>query len=311
LNISYPFPYTTDLAFTSQTVFGLISPYITRCPYTYTINPAVNVIIPVSAPANTTSPANPSQYAVTANDVNALNFALTLELLEATFYNRYLSNPSFNDSAFQSAGYTSFQRAYFEVVRAHENMHVVILQQAISGLQFTPVQNCTYNFPVTDVPSFIAVASLLENTGVSAYDGAVNSINDVSLRQAAATIATVEARHAAFITQFINYTNPYSAATDTPLTPTQVVTAITTNQAANNLPLLSGCPSALTLPKVVIIYPYSNSTGTTTSTSTSGSGSGTGGTSTSTSTNDAVTIASSNLITIFVATIFVVVAFML
>ena len=43
------------------------------------------------------------------------------------------------------------------------------------------------------------MAEFLENTGVSAYDGAIAYIKAAKLQTAGATIATVEARHASYL----------------------------------------------------------------------------------------------------------------
>lgn len=61
------------------------------------------------------------------------------------------------------------------------------------------VELCSCHFCMeTNVRSCIAVAKLLEITGVSAYDGSINTISDLGLQQMAA-IATVETRHAAYL----------------------------------------------------------------------------------------------------------------
>ena len=56
-----------------------------------------------------------------------------------------------------------------------------------------------YKSPVKDVKDFIAVAQTLEDTGVTAYDGAMTDIHKPGLQTASATIATVEARHASYL----------------------------------------------------------------------------------------------------------------
>jgi hypothetical protein len=52
---------------------------------------------------------------------------------------------------------------------------------------------------VTDQATFAATAQVLEDTGVSAYLGQVGNISVKGTLAAAATIATVEARHAGWI----------------------------------------------------------------------------------------------------------------
>ena len=97
--------------------------------------------------------------------------------------------------------------------------------------------NCTYSFPVVTIFDYIRVAALLENTGVSAYDGAANGITDTALQQVAATIATVEARHAAVLNQ-LNGMSPFPTVNDTALPPSVVVAAASAFQSCPFTPVL-------------------------------------------------------------------------
>jgi rubrerythrin len=133
------------------------------------------------------------------DDVDVLNYALTLEHLEYAFYAQGLE--LFNNASFRYLKDDGFRKVgrNLKEIRAHEQAHVDTLIQVINSLGGTPVPACTYNFGFTDAVGFIATAQALENTGVMAYDGAVQFISDPGLRTAAATIATVEARHAAYL----------------------------------------------------------------------------------------------------------------
>ena len=159
------------------------------------------------------------------NDLAVLNYALTLEHLEATFYTLYQSQ--FNASAFVAAGYNASVYANLDQIRMHEVAHVNLLNTTIAGLGGVPVPQCVYQFPVTNVSTYIAVADLLENTGVSAYDGGFNGLTLPALQTAAATIATVEARHASYLDLLLGKpavgANPNG--TDVALTPAQVIAA--------------------------------------------------------------------------------------
>jgi rubrerythrin len=77
-------------------------------------------------------------------------------------------------------------------------------------------------------------ARTLENTGVMAYDGALGMIRSPRLRTAAATIATVEARHAAYF----NVLSGNLAAPDA-FDPTKTLAEITQIAA----PFLAACPA--------------------------------------------------------------------
>ena len=94
--------------------------------------------------------------------------------------------------------------------------HVDTLIDVIDSLGGDPVEELCYDFGYDTVAEFLGVAQALENTGVSAYDGAIADIRSGDLQTAGATIATVEARHASYL-NFINGDNPFPAAFDTPL----------------------------------------------------------------------------------------------
>ena len=72
-----------------------------------------------------------------------LNFALTLEHLENTFYSQGLSNFSAED--FANAGFQPWVRARFEQIASHEATHVQFLQKALGDKATQP---CEYNLCV-------------------------------------------------------------------------------------------------------------------------------------------------------------------
>jgi hypothetical protein len=111
---------------------------------------------------------------------------------------------------------------YFELIRDHEVTHVKTLVEVIKSLGGTPVKPCTYNFGYTNVDGFVKIAQALENTGVSAYDGAIALIQSPALQTAGATIATVEARHASYL-NLLNGDVPFPSAFDEPKTMEQIL----------------------------------------------------------------------------------------
>ena len=163
-------------------------------------------------------------------DLTLLNFALSLENLEAAFYTQGLaqfSSTDFNNSTFiQNFGsvISGDVYAYLSLIRNHETQHVRSLQALITSLNGTPVKPCTYNFGYKTADDFITVAALLENTGVMAYDGAMSQISSASLKTQAATIATVEARHASYLS-LLTGNSPFPASFDTPATSTAILAA--------------------------------------------------------------------------------------
>ncbi|MEP6663484.1 MAG: ferritin-like domain-containing protein [Verrucomicrobiota bacterium] len=164
----------------------------------------------------------------TSDDVAVLNYALTLEHLEAAFYVQGLQQYGAKD--FRSGKLTTNLGAnqisklydYLKLIRDHEVTHVSTLISVIQSLGGTPVGPCTYNFGYSTPEGFLAVGQALENTGVMAYDGAIASIHSPDLQTAGATIATVEARHASYL-NLVNGAVPFPAAFDTPKTMAEIL----------------------------------------------------------------------------------------
>jgi hypothetical protein len=146
-------------------------------------------------------------------DAAILNFALTLEYLESDFYNVKGREVSLRGTA----------KTYAAEFGAQEQEHVQALIAAIKQLGGKPVAKPTFAFPVTDEKSFLALASVLENTGVSAYNGAAPSLASKQVLAAAGSIVQIEARHAAAIDLLIGTSPTPSGGFDTPLTKAQVL----------------------------------------------------------------------------------------
>lgn len=150
-------------------------------------------------------------------DLAILNYALTLEYLEREFYRQGVANYSSSDFK----GETNY--AELKRITSHEQIHVDTLIQVINASYPNKyVAPCKYNFGVSNVSDFLGVARALERTGVSAYLGRVAEISNKAYLVAAASIVTIEARHASFL----NTLTGYAAAPepfDTPLPPNVIV----------------------------------------------------------------------------------------
>ena len=151
------------------------------------------------------------------NDVAILNYALTLEYLEAAFYKQAVANAAYGDSA--------DLKKFAETVAGHEAAHVKFLKGALKS---SAIKSPKFDFgaAVTDKATFAATAQVLEDTGVSAYLGQVGNVLQIPVLKAAATIATVEARHAAWI-RFINGDTPAPAGFDTAKSEKAILKAVT------------------------------------------------------------------------------------
>ena len=167
-------------------------------------------------------------------DIDVLNYALTLEHLEYAFYRDGLRK--FGERELEGAkvfdGLGRYLRRRvrenFVRIRNHEYTHVETLKGVIESLGGKPVPEATYNFgktAFTGVAKFVSVAQFLENTGVSAYDGAIAHIEAAKLLTASATIATVEARHASYL-NLLNRDVPFPGAFDKPVAPRAICEAV-------------------------------------------------------------------------------------
>lgn len=131
--------------------------------------------------------------AVPASDVAILNFALTLEYLEAAFYNEAVSKGRFDGKVGKFA----------RIVAGHENAHVAFLKKALGS---AAVKRPKFNFKgtTTNRAKFTATAQVLEDTGVAAYLGQVGNIKSKAILGAAGSILPIEARHAGWIRDINN-----------------------------------------------------------------------------------------------------------
>ena len=124
-------------------------------------------------------------------DVEILNFALTLEYLEAAFYQQ----------AIQEVQLRGDQAELVDLISKDENAHVEALKGAVTDLGGTPaeVPGVDFGDAFASTDSFLELAQTFEDTGVSAYNGAGPALKSKELLATAGSIVQVEARHAAAI----------------------------------------------------------------------------------------------------------------
>jgi Ferritin-like domain len=148
-----------------------------------------------------------------AQDAKILNFALLLEYVEAGFY----------EEAFTNGKLTGDLGEYVRVVRGHERQHLDFLKKALgSGARKAP--KLDFGDAISDPKRFTDAAIALEETVVAAYNGQAANLTKPTLAQAA-TIVSVEARHAGWI-RAIAGKNPAPDATDAPLTAAEAQAAL-------------------------------------------------------------------------------------
>ncbi len=125
-------------------------------------------------------------------DVAILNYALTLEYLEAAFYKEANSD----------ANLTGETGRFAKLVGEHEDAHVVALKKALGS---AAVKKPSFDFKATTQSEgpFQQTAIVLEDTGVKAYQGAAPDIKTPAILRAAISIHPVEARHASWIRNIV------------------------------------------------------------------------------------------------------------
>jgi rubrerythrin len=149
------------------------------------------------------------------SDVDILNFALTLEYLESSFY----------EEAKTRAKLSGDLKELVDLVASDENQHVAALTSTIVKLGGKPVAEPKFEFPYNGTAGFLKLAQTFEDTGVSAYDGAAPMIKSKEVLAAAGSIVQVEARHAAAI-RIQNGEEPSPEAFNPPLEEAQVLKAV-------------------------------------------------------------------------------------
>jgi hypothetical protein len=173
------------------------------------------------------------------SDTDIVNYALTLEYLEATFYLRADRTSPLPSSASIAAldpdggampgavpgldaltfpaPSTQSVPAFFRAVRDHEIIHVLALQSALGGAALPRAAfSFTFGDAFANAQNFTTTALALEDTGVSAYLGQAANVDDGGILGTAGSILGVEAEHAATVRLLIGQpVVPQNAAFDT------------------------------------------------------------------------------------------------
>jgi len=137
--------------------------------------------------AGTTTGAGATTGAKMSGDIKIVNYALTLEYLEADFYAKVIDSGLFKGA----------QLNLIKINGDHEAQHVEALKGTVEKLGGTPAAKPKTKFPLDSATSVLELAATVENLGAAAYLGQAGRIIDKEILAAAISIHSVEARHAA------------------------------------------------------------------------------------------------------------------
>lgn len=165
-----------------------------------------------------------------SGDIGVLNYAYALEQLEAAFYTAVMSG-----GYYTSNSTSSDEKRIMEDLMMHEVAHREFFKAAINGASSgAAIADLTVDWGNLDFDNrseVLATAKIFENLGVGAYNGAGQLISNADYLLIAGKIVSVEARHAAIISNLINpgttaFTDVVDAnGLDQALSPMQVLTA--------------------------------------------------------------------------------------
>jgi len=120
-------------------------------------------------------------------DLKIVNYALTLEYLEADFYDKVAASGLFKGA----------QLDLVKRIGDAEQEHVEALTAAAKQLGGTPAAKPKTQFPIENAKEVVQLAATVENLGAAAYLGQAGNISSKEILAAALAIHSVEGRHAA------------------------------------------------------------------------------------------------------------------
>ncbi len=127
-------------------------------------------------------------------DLGIVNYALTLEYLEAAFY----------DDVVKSGLFKGADLTLIKEIGKNEQEHVAALTAAAKQLGGKPAPKPKTKFPLDSADSVLKLAATVENAGAAAYLGQAGFIQSPDILAAALSIHSVEGRHASALNTLTN-----------------------------------------------------------------------------------------------------------
>ncbi|MCA1696121.1 MAG: ferritin-like domain-containing protein [Solirubrobacterales bacterium] len=149
-------------------------------------------------------------------DLGIVNYALTLEYLEAAFYAQVIKSGLFKGA----------DQALIQMIGKNEDEHVVALTSTAKALGGKPAPVPKVQFDTTDAMTVLTTAATVENLGAAAYLGQAGAIKDPKVLAAALSIHTVEARHASALNTLTKQSITPDGAFAKPADATTVLAAV-------------------------------------------------------------------------------------
>lgn len=143
---------------------------------------------------NTPSPGN-GGVDLGSGDIGILNYAYSLEQLEAAFYTKVVMSPY--------SGISDMEKSLFTDIRDHEIAHREFFKSALKSKAIIALEVDFSSIDFGSRDSVLATAKAFEDLGVSAYNGAGSLITTPDYLILAGKIVSVEARHAAYIRDLV------------------------------------------------------------------------------------------------------------
>ena len=148
-----------------------------------------------------------------AQDVRILQLVLQVEYTQVAFYEQALQKASLQGELLKFA----------QTALAHERAHLAAIQKALGG-NAKPRPRFAFGAAVRDPEQFKRTAIKLEDIAIAGYNGQATNLTSGTLA-AAATIVSVEARHASWVRTLAGEVAAPEAV-DKPITAAQVAAGL-------------------------------------------------------------------------------------